>query len=105
MSLIRLASRYSKSLMHLAINNKKLEEVHQDMELLHQVCVSNRDFVLMLKSPIIKPDMKQNILERIFKDKISDITFNFFRQLNPNLLVVGILWCGFFVGHDYFLFL
>ena len=62
MSLIRLASRYSKSLLQLAKENKKLEEVYQDMTLLHQICTSNRDFVLMLKSPIIKRDM--NVAEK-----------------------------------------
>lgn len=79
MSLIRLASRYSKSLLQLAKENKKLEEVYQDMTLLHQICTSNRDFVLMLKSPIIKPDVKQKILEKIFKGKITEITFGFFK--------------------------
>ena len=81
MSLLRLASRYSKSLIQLAIENKKLEEVHTDMNLLHQVCKDNRDFVLMLKSPIINGDKKKYILEKIFSDRVSDITINFFEIL------------------------
>ena len=78
MSLSKLSARYARSLMRLAIERKKLEEVYKDMTLLKKICTTNRDFVLMLKSPIIKPDKKFKIIEMIFSDKVGEITMGFF---------------------------
>ncbi|MFM8741806.1 MAG: F0F1 ATP synthase subunit delta, partial [Cytophagales bacterium] len=61
----RVASRYVKSLLSLAEEQKVLDQVHADMQLLDSVCKSSRDFALMLKSPIIKHDKKRDILEAI----------------------------------------
>jgi F-type H+-transporting ATPase subunit delta len=70
----RVASRYVKSLLSLAEEQKVLDQVHADMQLLDSVCKTSRDFVLMLKSPIIKHDKKRDILEAIFKNKVHKIT-------------------------------
>ena len=58
MSELRVASRYSKSLITLAQDQGILEEVHSDMLMFLNVCRENRDFVLMLKNPIISNDKK-----------------------------------------------
>ena len=50
----RVASRYVKSLLGLAVQQGALEPVHQDMQLFDRVCKNSRDFVLMLKSPIVR---------------------------------------------------
>jgi F-type H+-transporting ATPase subunit delta len=73
----RLASRYSKSLIDLAIEKNNLEEVYADMLWLQSVCKSNRDFVNMLRSPIINPDTKKKILEAITKGRVSELTAAF----------------------------
>lgn len=78
MSLSKLSARYARSLIRLAMERKKLKEVHKDMTLLNEICTTNRDFVLMLKSPIIKPDKKFKIIEMIFSDKVGEITMGFF---------------------------
>jgi F-type H+-transporting ATPase subunit delta len=70
----RVASRYVKSLLSLAEEQKVLDQVHADMQLLDSVCKSSRDFSLMLKSPIIRHDKKRDILEAIFKNKVHKIT-------------------------------
>jgi F-type H+-transporting ATPase subunit delta len=70
----RVASRYVKSLLSLAEEQKVLDQVHADMQLLDSVCKSSRDFALMLKSPIIKHDKKRDILEAIFKNKVHSLT-------------------------------
>ncbi|MFM7859761.1 MAG: ATP synthase F1 subunit delta, partial [Flammeovirgaceae bacterium] len=74
MSHSRVASRYVKSLLSLAEEQKVLDQVHADMQLLDSVCKINRDFTLMLKSPIIKHDKKRDILEAIFKNKVHHLT-------------------------------
>ncbi len=73
----RLASRYAKSLIDLAIEKGKLEEVYADMSLLQQICKSSRDFVNLLRSPIVKADTKRKIVETITAGKISVLTASF----------------------------
>jgi F-type H+-transporting ATPase subunit delta len=64
--------------MDFAIEKNKLEEVYTDMLLFNEVCNSSREFVLMLKSPIIRGDMKMKIMNKIFVKDLSEITYNFF---------------------------
>ncbi len=77
----RLATRYAKSLIDLANEKGELEKVFADMEWLQAVCKSNRDFVNLLRSPVIKPDTKKKILEAITAGKLSIITTGFNRLL------------------------
>lgn len=77
----RLASRYAKSLLDLAIEKSQLEQVYADMQWLQAVCKSNRDFVNLLRSPIIKNDAKRKILEAVTAGKISELTSGFNRLL------------------------
>jgi F-type H+-transporting ATPase subunit delta len=73
----RLASRYAKSLIGLAIEKGQLEQVFADMQWLHAVCKSNRDFVNLLRSPIIRNDVKKKILTAVTDGKISELTAAF----------------------------
>jgi F-type H+-transporting ATPase subunit delta len=93
MSVLRIAGRYAKSLIDLAEERGKLEEVHNDVLLFNEVA-QNRDFALLLKSPIIHADKKQSIFNAIFGGKISDVTEAFFRILltkgrEAHLLEIG----------------
>lgn len=78
MSEVRVASRYAKSLLELANEQGKIEEVHKDMLLLDTICKENHDFTLVLRNPIIKNDKKKAILEAIFKGKVDDLTMAIF---------------------------
>jgi F-type H+-transporting ATPase subunit delta len=73
----RLASRYAKSLLDLAIERGQLEEVYADMSLLQQVCKTNRDFVNLLRSPIVKAETKRKIVDAITVGKVSVLTASF----------------------------
>ena len=53
----RLATRYAKSLIDLAIEKGQLEKIFADMQWLQAVCKGNRDFVNVLRSPVIKADV------------------------------------------------
>ena len=77
----RLANRYAKSLIGLSVERGQLETVFADMQWLQAVCKSNRDFVVFLKSPVIKGDKKQKILESVTSGKISELTAAFNRLL------------------------
>ena len=73
----RLASRYAKSLLDLAIEKGQLEQAYADMQVMQQICKGNRDFVNLLRSPIIKSDAKRRIIETVTKGKISGLTTAF----------------------------
>ncbi|MEJ7769515.1 MAG: ATP synthase F1 subunit delta [Chitinophagaceae bacterium] len=73
----RLAGRYAKSLIDLATEKDQLEPVYQDMLFLHSICKSSREFVNLLKSPVIKADKKAQIMDAITKDKVGVLTASF----------------------------
>jgi len=86
----RLAQRYAKSLIDIATQYNKLEEVYKDISFLKAIVVKNRDFVLMLESPIISPDKKYKIINAITSGNISNITDTFLKLIctkgrEPNL--------------------
>ena len=77
----RLAIRYAKSLIDLATERNQLEEVFDDMKFLQSICNSNRDFVALLKSPIINEDKKNKIIESITGGRVSELTSAFIKLL------------------------
>jgi F-type H+-transporting ATPase subunit delta len=78
MSELRVASRYAKSLLELAVEKKILEEVNKDMRLFDKVLQENRPLLLMLRNPVIKNDKKAAVLGQVFKGKINALTSAFF---------------------------
>lgn len=76
MSTTAIASRYAKSLMDLATSGGKLEKVKEDMNLFSSV-LDNRDFLLMIRSRIIKADKKSNVFSSIFNGKVDELTTSF----------------------------
>ena len=76
MSVIRIASRYAKSLLDLAKEQGKLDRVLTDVKTL-QSAASNRDLYLMLKSPIINGGKKKQIIDALFADKFDILTMSF----------------------------
>ncbi|HPR28340.1 MAG TPA: ATP synthase F1 subunit delta, partial [Chitinophagales bacterium] len=81
MSAIRIANRYAKSILQLAIEKGQLEEVNRDMEMLNVATDDSRDFYLMLKSPIIHADKKMAVINGVFGNKLTSITSNFLEIL------------------------
>jgi F-type H+-transporting ATPase subunit delta len=77
----RLATRYAKSIVDLAIEQKQLEIVYGDMKFILRVCKSNPDFLAVLRSPIIKPTAKAKIIESITKERVSVLTSSFIKLL------------------------
>ena len=73
MSVIRIASRYAKSLLDLAQDQNVLSEVVSDMEGFSKM-VENRDLYLLLKSPIIKAGKKAQIFDALFEGKVNKLT-------------------------------
>lgn len=77
----RLAARYAKSLIDLSLEKGQLEQVYQDMQWLQTACKSSRDFLNLLRSPVIKADTKRKVLEAVTAGKLSELTAGFIRLL------------------------
>lgn len=80
----RVANRYAKALFDLAIEMKLLDQIHKDVVLLLSVCKQNRDFMLMLKSPVINDKKKQSIFTEIFGKKVNELTLRFLILITKN---------------------
>lgn len=73
----RLAARYAKSLMDIALEQNKLEAIYNDMLGLKSVFNQSRDFVMLMKSPIVKADAKFTVVKAITEGKIDVMTEGF----------------------------
>jgi F-type H+-transporting ATPase subunit delta len=73
----RLAERYAKSLVGLATERQQLEDVYKDIQYLLAICKSNRDFVTILRSPVIHGDKKIKVLNAVAGDRFNKITSGF----------------------------
>jgi len=73
----RLAGRYAKSLLDLATEQGQLETVYADMKYIQAACHASSEFVNMLRSPIIKADQKNSIINEVLKNKVGVLTNSF----------------------------
>ena len=67
-------NRYAKSLIGLSIEKKELDTVYNDMVLISKTVENSKDLDLLLKSPVVKTDKKQEILSSIFGKETSELT-------------------------------
>lgn len=90
MSTDRIANRYAKPLLELAEEQEVFDQVREDMDEFVSLCQENRDFLLMLKNPIISHLKKAEILKKIFEGKANKLTMSIFdvvtRKNRENLL-------------------
>ena len=69
----RLASRYAKSLLDLAIEKGQLDAAYADMKYLQAVCAASAEFVNLLRSPIIKADQKTALLQQLLLERLVNL--------------------------------
>lgn len=101
MASARVAERYSRSLLDLAIESSKVDKVYKDMKQL-KASLSSSDLMNLLMNPTIRGSKKNTILQKIFgpswdvltlkfvevvtrkgrEDVLPDITQTFFEQYN-----------------------
>jgi F-type H+-transporting ATPase subunit delta len=73
----KVSIRYASSFLESTIEKKNLDSVSTDMELVFNTLEGKNQLNLMLKSPVIKPEVKSSILKEIFTSKISDDSLKF----------------------------
>jgi F-type H+-transporting ATPase subunit delta len=77
----RVASRYAKSFIDLALEQGILEKAYADMKFIAEVSRTNHEFVTFLKSPIINADKKQAVLKAVFSDKVNKVTDSYIQLI------------------------
>ncbi len=76
-----VAYRYAKALMDLAIEQKVVDQVNEDMKFFAEVCEQNKEFTKVMANPIVRHDKKKAILKSLFENKINNVTFSIFNVL------------------------
>lgn len=89
----RVASRYSKALLELAVEHGELDKVSADVVTLKNTLEASSDLTLLLKSPVVKADKKQAILSEVFKGAFTPLFDRFVHLLVKNrreTVLIGI---------------
>ncbi len=91
MSEIQVASRYAKSLIDLAREQKVLDKVKVEMDLFIEVGKANPQLLAVLKNPIISLDKKAAVLKDLFANKVQPMVISFF-HIMVNKGRAGVLY-------------
>lgn len=68
---------YSEALFELAFDEKSLDRVHDDLELISKVFSDNEDIYKFLFTPTIEFEEKEKVITSSFKDSLCDISHDF----------------------------
>lgn len=77
----RLAARYAKSLLDLAIEKNSVEDTLADIKYLDSLCRNSVEFTNVLRSPIINASKKQDIITAVVGDSLKPLAQAFVRLL------------------------
>jgi F-type H+-transporting ATPase subunit delta len=81
MSELTVASRYAKSLIDLAQEQKAVEEIKNDMDLFLHTLKGSPELKAVLANPIISHSKKIKILDEVFGGKVNKISIAFFKLM------------------------
>ncbi|KKK56557.1 hypothetical protein LCGC14_3063310, partial [marine sediment metagenome] len=84
MSTGMIAVRYAKALFLSAREQKALDSVRADMELILEAATGISDIQILLESPILDSGKKTTALVEIFKSRISTLSLDFIRMVTGN---------------------
>lgn len=70
-------NRYAKSLIALSIEKNELDVIYGDMVLISKTIEGCKDLDVLLKSPVVKTDKKQEVLTAIFGKNTTELTKQF----------------------------
>lgn len=78
----KVARRYNLALYDIAREAKQVDAVKSDLELIRKTIAESRELAMFLKTPIIKLTKKSEVMEAIFKGRVSDLTQKFLSVLS-----------------------
>lgn len=100
----RAALRYAKAILNLAKEQGKENEVNKDMQFIASTIEQNDELQVVLNSPIIKAEAKQNVLSELFSKKVSNLTLGLFNLLveNKRLEILLMVAKQYTIIYEYF---
>lgn len=103
MSGIKAAIRYAKAVINFAKEQDKSESVYQDMLFVASTLSENKDLKLMLSSPVIKSELKRNVLREVFGKRTTNVTAGLIELLisNKRLSLFGEVAKQYTILYDY----
>ncbi len=79
----KVASRYAKALLEMAVEQKKIDSVLGDMQFLAAANAETRDFELLIASPIVNASKKIAIFEKVF-EQFEEVSMAFVKLITKN---------------------
>lgn len=73
----RIAKRYAKALLALAMENHIAGKAYEDMTLINQVFLFSKELQILMRSPIIRVGKKQRILKSLFDTHLHPLIFQY----------------------------
>jgi len=77
MSDFNVSTRYAKALLAIATETNQFNEVATDIDLVYNTFVQNKELKVAVISPVIKQEKKIQIIDAVFKGKITEKTLEF----------------------------
>lgn len=81
MSEITVASRYAKSFIDLAEEQKSIDKIYNDMVFFLQTLKQNSELKTVLGNPIISHTKKLNILTAVFESRVNKLSIAFYKLM------------------------
>ena len=72
-----ISTRYAKALMMAGNDNKCLDTLKADMELIHVTIGENPMFRQILDNPVIKPPQKRKVMAELLEKRVHPLTLSF----------------------------
>lgn len=84
MATSKIARRYAKSLMLLAMERDMTVQINEEMKRILETATQSRDFDVFLKSPVIRKDKKIEVINKVFGNSFSKEVSSFIRIITKN---------------------
>lgn len=79
-----ISKTYGDALFNLVLEENKMEETTEEIQVVLQSFIENRDLNKLLNSPRITKDEKVNVIDAIFKERVSDLVVGFLTVIVNN---------------------
>lgn len=77
----KAARRYATALLESAKETNAVDDILADINLIKNTLEDSKELIVFLRSPVIKFDDKMQALEKIFSDRVQDMTNRFLQLL------------------------
>lgn len=72
-----VAKRYAEALFQLSLEEQNQQEVKETLAAIEATLVAEKDFYQLIKSPLITPEEKKEMLKAVFDGRVMPMVLNF----------------------------